>query len=76
MPAKVGLNLVDLLEFVSFMHARVCIPTQLELCLYDQLWIASLLLVSLLFITIPTPFLIFNFYLFLLPTMIHTSYLV
>ena len=39
------------------------VPTQLELCLYDQLYIANLLLVSLLFIAIPTPFL--NFYLFL-----------
>ena len=37
--------------------------TQLELCLCDQLDKASLLLVSLLFNTIPTPFL--NFYLFL-----------
>ena len=36
------------------------VPTQLELCLYDQLDIASLLLVSLLFIAIPTPFLNFK----------------
>ena len=35
------------------------IPTQLESCLYDQLDAASLLLVSLLFIAIPTLF--FNF---------------
>ena len=42
------------------------VPTQLELCLHDQLDIVSLLLVSLLFIAIPTPFLNFiifiNFY--------------
>ena len=35
------------------------VPTKLELCLYDQ---PDILLVSLLFIAIPTPFL--NFYLF------------
>ena len=39
--------------------------TQLELCLYDQLDIASLLLASLLFIAIPTLFEFLNFYLFL-----------
>ena len=41
------------------------VPTQLELCLYDQLDIASWLLVSLPFIAIPTPILNFYFYLFL-----------
>ena len=42
------------------------VPAQLELCLYDQLDIASLLLVSLLFIVLPTPFLnILRFYSFL-----------
>ena len=53
-------NLVDLLESVFYlcMHRCTCL---LELCLYLQLDIASLLFVSLLFIEIPTPFLIFKF---------------
>ena len=40
------------------------VPTQFELCLQDQVDSYSLLLVSLLFIAIPTPFLNFK-YLFL-----------
>ena len=41
------------------------VPTQLELCFFIQLDIASLLPVSLFFIAIPTPFKSLNFYLFL-----------
>ena len=37
------------------------VPTQLELCLHELLDVASLLLVSLLFIAIPTPILSFKF---------------
>ena len=68
------------IEYVSFVHAWMCLATQLEFCLHEQAQIvasvayivgsqqfhsqiASLLLVSLLFIAIPTSFL--NFYLFL-----------
>ena len=40
------------------------VPTQLELRLHDQLDIANLLLVSLLFIAIPTPFLNFKFFIY------------
>ena len=58
---KWELSLVYLLECASFMHAWMQLPTQLELCLYDQLQIASLPLVSLLFIAIPTPFFNFKF---------------
>ena len=64
---KQGLNLQDLIPSCRF--TRVCficactdVPTQLELCLYDQLDIASLLLDSLCFITIHTPFLIFSYF--------------
>ena len=49
-------NLVDLLESVFHLCMHGCTYTELELCLYDQLDIASLLLVSLLFIAVPTPF--------------------
>ena len=48
---------------VCFTCACMDVPTLLELCLYDQLDIAGLLLVSLLFIAINTQLL--NFYLFL-----------
>ena len=40
------------------------VPTQLELCLYDQLDSYSLLLVSLLFNVIPTPFLNFTIFIY------------
>ena len=64
-PAKVGIKSCRFArECVSFMHTYMDVPTLLELCLHDQLD-ASLLLVSLLFISIPTPFLNLNFYLFL-----------
>ena len=43
-------------ECVSFVAIFMDVPTQLELCLHDQLDIASLLPVSLLFIVIPTSF--------------------
>ena len=57
------------MECVSFVHAWMQLANQLELCLHEQTqivvsagsqefhsWIASLPLVSLLFIMIPTPF--------------------
>ena len=59
-------------ECVSFVHVWMQLANQLELCLHKQAqivasaasqefhsWIASLRLVSLLFIVIPTPFLNF-----------------
>ena len=57
---------------MCFICACMDVPTQLELCLYDQLNIAGLLLVSLLFIAIPTPFL--NFYLFLVCLLFNVQY--
>ena len=55
-PAKIGIKSCRFAR-VCFICACTDVPTQLELCLHDQLDIASLLLVSLLFIAIPTPFL-------------------
>ena len=60
MPAKVGIKSCRFArKYVLFVYAWIYVPTQLELCLYDQLDIASLLLVSLLFTATPTPFLNF-----------------
>ena len=67
-------------ECVSFVHVWMQLANQLELCLHEQTqiasaacrvgsqefhsWIASLSLVSLLFIVIPTPFLNFIYFLY------------
>ena len=57
MPAKVGIKSCRFAR-VCFICACMDVPTQLELCLYDQLdTLASLLLVPYFFILIPTPFL-------------------
>ena len=61
-PAKVGIKSCRFAR-VCFIYAYMDIPTQLELCLHDQLDSYSLLLVSLLFIAIPTP--ILNFIIFI-----------
>ena len=47
MPAKVGIKSCRFAK-VCFICACMDVPTQLELCLYDQLDIARLLLVSLI----------------------------
>ena len=62
--AKVGIKSCRFArECVSFMHTWMYLPRWS--CVYMISEIASLLLVSLLFISIPTPFLNLNFYLFL-----------
>ena len=55
MPSKVEIKSCRFAR-VYFIYACMDLLTQLELCLYDQLDIASLLFVALLFIAIPTPF--------------------
>ena len=66
MPAEVGIKSCRFArEYVSFVHAWTYVPTQLELCLYDQLDIASLLIVSLFYCNLYSLFKFLNFYLFL-----------
>ena len=62
-PTQLGLNLVDLLESVFHLCMYGCTYSVGIVCMISWQDIANLLLVSLLFIVIATPFL--NFYLFL-----------
>ena len=59
-PAKVGIKSCRFAR-ECFIYAYIDVPTQMELCLHDQLDSYGLLLVSILFIVIPTPFLNFKF---------------
>ena len=61
-------NLQDLIPTLAGIIISSTLESAFHLCIYGCTYptgVANLLLVSLLFIAIPTPFLNFNFYLFL-----------